>query len=149
MEKQGSRWKEKSMTNLERFEAKFIPEPNSGCWLWMASENGRGYGQFSVGGKPCKAYRFSYEQYRGTIPSDLTVDHLCRNRLCVNPDHLELVTNRTNVLRGAGHTARNAAKTQCSHGHPYDEVNTYRYRGKRYCKTCQGWAFLVERKVTE
>lgn len=134
------------MTNLERFQQYVEPVTECGCWLWTASENGRGYGQFSVGGKPCKAYRFAYEAYRVPIPEGMTVDHLCRNRLCVNPDHLEVVPNRTNVLRGVGHTAVNARKTHCNNGHAFDERNTYLYRGKRYCKTCQGWAFIVEKR---
>jgi hypothetical protein len=111
----------------------------SGCWLWTAATNADGYGLLWRGNRSyLMAHRASYELHVGPIPEGLTIDHLCRNRRCINPAHLEPVTNRTNVLRGAGITAQNAAKTHCIHGHPYDEQNTYLRRdGARACRICK------------
>lgn len=121
----------------ERFESKFIPEPNSGCWLWTEALKGKGYGGFYLAGKDARAHRVSYELYVGAIPCGLTIDHLCRNKSCVNPDHLEAVTNRENVLRGVGTSAENARKTHCPQGLPFDELNTqWESRGRRRCGRC-------------
>lgn len=67
----------------------------------------------------------------------MTLDHLCRNRLCVNPEHLEVVSRGENVLRGVGVTAENKRKTHCAHGHEFTTENTYRYGNKRHCRTCR------------
>jgi HNH endonuclease len=110
------------------------------CWLWTASTNGAGYGQFQVGGQHgglrALAHRFSYENQYGPIPEGLTVDHLCRNTVCVNPRDLEAVSRRTNVLREISSCARNAIKTQCPAGHEYTLENTKKRKGKRYCQAC-------------
>jgi hypothetical protein len=76
-------------------------EKTESCWLWTASKHYKGYGLLNRQGKVLKAHRFSYELYKGKIPAGLQVDHLCRVRNCVNPEHLELVDNRENVIRGA------------------------------------------------
>ena len=121
----------------QRFDAKWIPEPNTGCWLWTASTRRGGYGGFWSGGKTVRAHRYAYERWVGPIPDGLELDHLCRNPTCVNPDHLEPVTHRENTLRGETIAAANAAKTHCPQGHPYDERNTYVYpNGRRNCRTC-------------
>jgi len=125
-------------TLRERFEAKFIPEPMSGCWIWTAWLSD-GYGLIKNDGRTIIAHRLAYELYKGPIPDGLELDHLCRNRCCVNPDHLEPVTRQANILRGMGLCAENAKKTHCSNGHPYDEKNTYvrkRVSGGRACRTC-------------
>ena len=96
------------------------------CWPWTASKNAWGYGAFSLERKSMGAHRFAYELLVGSIPDRLTLDHLCRNRACVNPHHLEAVSDRTNILRGQGQSARNALKTHCPQGHPYDLFNTGR-----------------------
>ncbi len=103
------------------------------CWLWTGATYPAGYGQFSIApSKPTYAHRFAFGATKGQV-----IDHLCRNRLCVNPVHMEAVTHKINILRGVGASARNAKVTHCPKGHPYDEVNTYHYRGQRQCRACQ------------
>lgn len=108
----------------ERFWDRVFPEPNSGCWLWLGNCSYQGYGSFSSGGKNRPAHRWSYERFVGLIPAGLVIDHLCRVRCCVNPDHLEPVSNRENILRGYGAPALNATKTHCIHGHEFTPENT-------------------------
>jgi hypothetical protein len=85
------------------------------------------------------AHRFAYQMLVGPIPEGLTLDHLCRNTGCCNPEHLEAVTHRDNVLRGVSFAAVNAVKTECPRGHPYDSENTYIVpsTGGRLCRLCQ------------
>ena len=126
-----------------RFWKHVSPEPNSGCWLWTASEDGRGYGQFAPFGwrglhkqGSIKAYKFAYLFYRGSVPDGKELDHVCRNRLCVNPDHLEPVSHRENVLRGDSPSARQARQTHCKRGHEFTAENTWSGDEHRRCKTC-------------
>lgn len=106
------------------------------CWLWTGYIADTGYGQFASGHTRL-AHRISYQLVVGPIPEGLQIDHLCRVRHCVNPLHLEPVTQRENLLRGETITARNAAKTHCPRGHAYTAENTYvRPRGSRECRTC-------------
>ena len=119
----------------DRFWAKV--DKTGECWLWIGSCNHKGYGVFRVAGRLVKAHRFAYELLVGPIPDGLTLDHLCRVRRCVNPAHLESVTNYENILRGDSFSARNAVKTHCPHGHPYDDANTYvSPSGRRSCREC-------------
>lgn len=125
---------------IDRFMPKITVNPASGCWEWTGARKGNGYGNFSAGGvgSTVIAHRWSYEHFVGPIPEGLQIDHLCRNRRCVNPDHLEAVTCRTNLLRGETQTARRAAVTHCPQGHPYDAENTYiRPGGGRDCMECR------------
>jgi len=110
-----------------------IPEPNSGCWIWLGGLGRSGYGRYQ--NKP--AHRVSFEAHGGVIPDGLVIDHLCRNILCVNPSPLEPVTTRVNTLRGIGPTAINAKKTHCPSGHPLSGRNLDVRKGKRYCRLCQ------------
>lgn len=117
----------------ERFTSKFVPEPNTGCWLWTAQASRDGYGKFKYDGGQL-AHRFAYEVAKGPIPDGLRIDHLCRQRCCVNPDHLEAVTHRENVIRGLG----GMLKTHCPHGHEYTAENTQiNHKGARVCRTCR------------
>jgi hypothetical protein len=129
-----------SLTPIERFLTRVEIAPN-GCWEWKTPSSKRCYGTFHLKDKSIKAHRFSYQYFVGSIPEGLTLDHLCRNLSCVNPDHLELASKRTNILRGMGIPAKNARATHCPKGHPYDLFNTYnllddRDRNARFCKLC-------------
>lgn len=122
----------------ERFWSK-VTESESGCWVWTAAtDKVSGYGRFQVE-KKCKyAHRVSYELMVCEIPDGLTIDHLCRNRACVNPWHLEPVPHGVNTLRGDSIAAANAAKTHCPKSHLYDDANTARdSAGRRICRTCR------------
>ena len=123
----------------QRFEEKYIPEPNTGCWLWLAGQS-RGYGMIKIGDRNHTAHRVAYELYVGKVPEGFHVDHLCRNPPCVNPEHLEAVPQRVNVLRGIGITARYARRTHCGKGHEFTPENTYLsydHDGtRRRCREC-------------
>jgi hypothetical protein len=116
------------------------------CWNWIGALKENGYGAFGVNAKSGYAHRFSYEHFHGPIPKGLTIDHLCKNRRCVNPDHLEAVTQRENNLRSDSLSAQCARKTHCPKGHPYDSVNTYKCRGRRQCRICRA-AYGIEWRI--
>jgi len=127
---------------LKRFMAKVIVQP-SGCWEWQGFITSQGYGQFYLNGKLVTAHRFSYEQAKEAIPDGMTLDHLCRNRKCVNPDHLEVVTLQENILRGIGNAATNFRKTHCIYRHSYTSNNTHiAPSGERVCLTCKHRRYL-------
>lgn len=126
----------------ERFMAKVVAIPG-GCWEWSAFRGIDGYARFSIGGRNgswALAHRVSWWIHRGEIPDGLVLDHLCRVRHCVNPDHLEPVTSQENSRRGiAGevNAARLRSVTHCPQGHAYDELNTgFRRDGRRTCRAC-------------
>ena len=128
----------------ERFWSHVDREWAGGCWPWTGSLNPKGYGRFHLP-RPMlavQAHRFAYELAHGPIPEGLTLDHLCRTRRCVNPDHLEPVTNRENVLRGETLPAANLAKTECKRGHLFTPENTYTRPGttERECRRCAATA---------
>ena len=113
-----------------------IPQDLSKCWEWVATKQG-GYGRFLAK----TAHRFAYEYLKGPIPAGLTVDHLCRNRACQNPDHMQLVPILENVRRGFAPNAINARKTHCHRGHEFTPENTkHRYDGYRECRICHNHA---------
>lgn len=121
---------------IERFLDK-VRKVESGCWEWTGSRS-VGYGRLHIAGKSELAHRFAYEHYIGPIPEGLVIDHLCRVRHCVNPAHMEVVTQTENKLRGTGSPAVNAKKTHCKRGHPLTPENTYVHprKGYRVCRQC-------------
>lgn len=123
-----------SESDLMRFWAKVEQTPS--CWNWTAADNGRGYGVFYWNRRQGYAHRFSYSIHHGELKSGLEVDHLCSNRRCVNPDHLELTTHKINNNRSTSPTAMNARKTHCPAGHGYTEGNTRYNNGSRCCVQC-------------
>ena len=118
-----------------RIGARFIR--SGSCWPWRGAPDGRGYGEIMIRRKRYKAHRAVYELLVGPIPRGLTLDHLCRNPMCVNPAHLEPVTVAENVMRGMGACAVNSRKTHCKRGHPFTPENTMLSpRGYRACREC-------------
>lgn len=119
-----------------RFREKWIPNRRTGCWLWTAAVDGCGYGLLFAG-RPRRAHRISwYLRHKRWPVEGKELDHLCRNRWCVNPDHLEEVTHQENVRRGrVGQFNKN--KTHCAQGHEFNEANTYVTKsGYRSCRRC-------------
>lgn len=120
---------------------KKIDRTDNGCWIWTGAMQSNGYGTAVVGYKQTTAHRHIYQATFGGLSKDLQLDHLCRNRACVNPNHLEPVSQRENILRGNGVAAINSKKTVCKNGHQYNEHNTYQRirngRPERDCKVCR------------
>jgi len=111
-------------------------EKTETCWLWTGKPSTGGYGRIgTVGKKLAPVHRVAYELLRGPVPDGLVLDHLCRVRHCVNPDHLEPVTQRENILRGEGAAAKAARRTHCPAGHPYDRITST--SGARRCRQCE------------
>ena len=129
-----------NLVDAERVLERSIPEPNSGCWVWLGSLTAGGYGtlRYSESQKKTTAHRVSYAAFKCDIPDELDLDHLCRVRCCVNPDHLEPVTRQVNLERGVGNTgATQRARTHCPQGHEYTPENTrVNRKGQRSCKAC-------------
>ena len=126
------------MTLDDRFWDKVSPEPNSGCWLWTANCNPDGYGMFwnPARKRMVLAHRVAFEAHKHAIPDGRVLDHLCRVRCCVNPEHLECVTQQINAQRG--NTGKHLSdRTHCPKGHPYTSENTrYSKAGTRQCREC-------------
>jgi len=130
-------------SDLRRFVCKINFHNSNQCWPWIAGKT-LGYGSFHVGStkngsrKRLLAHRIMFEAFKGKIPTNLEIDHLCRNRACVNPAHLEAVTHRVNDLRGINPPAINARKKSCIHGHKFNLENTYHYPNRygRDCREC-------------
>jgi HNH endonuclease len=123
-----------------RLKARSSLQPN-GCILWNGAKTAAGYGTLNVQNTRQLVHRLAYELYVGPIPEGLTLDHLCRTRACINPEHLEAVTNRENILRGTSPSAKQARRTHCPSGHPYAGENLIRWRNHRHCRACmKQWA---------
>jgi len=137
---------------MERFQQKI--DRSGPCPVWTAAKNSpNGYGVFGYEGRQVYAHRWIYEQERGPIPEGMTIDHLCRNKLCMNPDHMEVVTRSENTRRAlfadSEHRLRvarfQAAKTHCAKGHPFDDANTYyepKHPTHRKCRACRRAKYL-------
>jgi len=119
----------------QKLDGYSIPEPMSGCHLWIGSKSVDGYGRMEIKGKTYSAHRVSWELRRGPIPNDKKIDHICRNTSCINVDHLRVVTHQENMANRP-EVIRN--KTHCARGHAYDEVGFYlSKRGQRHCRPCK------------
>lgn len=125
------------------------------CWVWIGRYHSAGYGQIDVNGRSIYAHRLAYEWCVSSIPQDLEIDHLCRNRSCCRPSHLEAVPHRINILRGNSPSAFHARKTRCPKGHEYTPENTHvTPKGARVCKACRrerqkAWAETPEGRRRE
>jgi hypothetical protein len=128
---------------LAKFQDRVHTEPNTGCWIWVGAHTPRGYGQFYNGDRSrgrqimSYAHRVSYEHFVASIEVGHEIDHKCKQPSCVNPEHLEAVSHRENVLRSDGVSARAARKTHCPQGHPYSGENLVLDQGNRRCRTCR------------
>ena len=134
----------------ERIAAKSKLDPKTGCLVWqgLLGLTG-GYGRISVNDRDRYVHRVAWELANGPVPEGFELDHLCRNRACLNLDHLEIVTRRENVRRGVGLAAINARKTHCKRGHEFTPENTYiDNRNIRYCRTCRRIAARVTKTAT-
>lgn len=127
------------MTIEERFWS-HVDIRVDGCWTTSVGLSAAGYSYFQIGGRGGRmvaSHRYAYEFAYGPVPDGLVLDHLCRNRACVRPDHLEAVTEQVNILRGASPSAINARKSHCHRGHPFSGDNLYVYpTGDRGCRAC-------------
>lgn len=117
--------------HLARFWSNVIKSNN--CWLWIGSKTSKGYGNLRIGKKMYLVHRLSFFIKHDDIDPTLTLDHLCRNPACVNPEHLEQVSLKENTLRGIAPSAQNSRKTHCPRGHPYDKIYS---DNRRYCSIC-------------
>lgn len=133
-----------TLKSIQRFFEKV--EQTTNCWEWVAYKNRKGYGVIKHNGKTVLAHRFSYELIKGDIPEGLQLDHLCKNRACVNPTHLEVVTNQENCLRGLVNQNKN--KTHCIRGHEFTPKNTGLTKERwRYCKICNKLKLRIKEKI--
>jgi hypothetical protein len=122
-------------TLIEKLKRKSRIEPN-GCWQWIGYIHKSGYGRVRAFGKKTSPHKVAYEVFVGPIQKGIELDHLCRNRACINPAHLEPVSKKENILRGISFSAVNSRKTHCQNGHEFNEENTYKSHGRRQCRKC-------------
>ena len=123
------------MDVIERFYSKVNFNDESNCWEWTGGKFSNGYGFFKVNKKMLRAHRFSYEYFKGTLQTDQHIHHTCKNKICVNPDHLQQLLPKEHSYNSSFH---NALKTHCKYGHEFTGENTrIKINGKRGCKTCE------------
>lgn len=128
----------KRLPLAERIAAKTELDPKTGCLVWQGLRGlTGGYGRISVNNRDRYVHRVAWELANGPVPEGFELDHLCRNRACLNLDHLEVVTRRENVRRGFGLASINALKARCPRGHEYTSENTYVRRNQRHCRACR------------
>lgn len=134
----------RGLAPADRFWLKVDKNGPGGCWLWTAYVSVDGYGRFDTKGAfpSVLAHRIAYELLVGAVPEDLTLDHLCRMRRCVNPAHLEPVTLRENILRGEGPAAQQARRGVCIRGHDLTDPANVKptKKGYRRCRACANFA---------
>lgn len=126
-------------SDVTRFWRKVTVGDTDDCWLWKGVPSTKWYGGFGLAGKVIQAHRLAYQMLVGPIPKGQCIDHLCQEKHCVNPKHMELVTRAENVMRGDSVPAKNGRKTHCNRGHPLSGDNLYSApsNNKRYCRKCQ------------
>lgn len=118
------------------------------CWEWQGYKNADGYGKFQYCQKDYSVHNFMWECVYGPVPEGLELDHLCRNRACGNPIHLEAVTHLENIRRGIYNNHHNSAKTHCPKGHEYSKENTYiAPNGFRQCRECRSQVYTKEQRM--
>lgn len=143
-------YQRKNRSADDKFWAMVEPAGPLECWNWRGAVNRMGHGRFVPSGYSGRgaimAHRWSYQSLIGDVPDGLVLDHLCRNPSCVNPWHLDPVTQQVNILRGIGQAAMNAAKTHCPQGHEYDVIDRNGYRMCRTCKREHGRASYWRRR---
>lgn len=116
------------------------PDPLTGCMNWQQYVEPSGYARYAHRGQMIRVHRIAYADTHGSVPDGMIIDHLCGNRSCCNPDHLEAVDNWTNVRRGNSPVAQNWRKTHCVNGHEFTPENTYVPKNRptqRYCRACK------------
>ncbi len=126
-----------SERDIARFYSKFVKGGPDECWTWTAGRCCRYYGGFSLASKTWKAHRIAYCLFVGTIPDEHDIHHHCKNKLCVNPAHLECMHSAEHMRLHDTPGSLNRQRTHCPKGHPYDLLNTRYYNGKRYCRACR------------
>lgn len=113
-----------------------VVNPETGCWEWVGHIVEAGYGRVTFRKNIHYAHRVSYTRHVSPVPSYMVIDHLCRNRRCVNPAHLEAVTQKTNVIRGESPGAKAIRRTHCAVGHDFETYGVVR-AGRRVCRECR------------
>jgi hypothetical protein len=127
------------LKDFGRIKAK-VCVTKGGCWEWQAHKSLDGYGRVYFKGRQWQAHRATYELAREKIATGMVLHHLCFNRACCNPLHLEQVTPQENTRRNLSPPSCNARKTRCDNGHPFDSANTYFRKGRRSCRACNAEA---------